>query len=152
MPPPRPIDSGSGSITENISLFVNTHKKDLANKHPSYLQETHDFLKEIENINSGPKLPENVLLVGIDATAVFTNIPHEDRTQSMKEALEERNNKTVSTDLIVELMNLVLQLNLFTFHDSTYKQIIGVVMGTHPTPPFADIFMARNIDSIITQV
>ena len=100
MPPPRPIDSGSGSITENISLFVNSHIKDLANKHPSYLQDTPYFLRHIENINSGPKLPENVLLVGIDATAIFTNIPHEDRTRSMKEAIEERTDKTVPTELM----------------------------------------------------
>ena len=100
MPPPRPINSGSGSITENISLFVNSHIKDLANKHPSYLQDTPDFLREIENINSGPKLPENVLLVGIDATGLFTNIPHEDRTRSMKEAIEERTDKTVPTELM----------------------------------------------------
>ena len=152
IPPPRPINSGSGSITENISLFVNYHIKDLATKHPTYLQDTPDFLREIEKINSGPMLPENALLVGLDVTALFTNIPHEDGTQSMRESLDERPDQTVPTEFIVELMKLVLEYNLFTFHDAIFKQLIGVAMGTHPAPPFADIFMARNIDIKITEI
>ena len=52
-PPERPIISASGSITENIALFVESHLKDLANKHPSYLQDTPDFLRMIEDLNEG---------------------------------------------------------------------------------------------------
>ena len=36
-PPPRPIVSGVNSITENIGLFVETHLKELATQHPTYL-------------------------------------------------------------------------------------------------------------------
>ena len=46
-PPERPIISASGSITENIALFVENHLKDLANKHSTYLQDTPDFLRMI---------------------------------------------------------------------------------------------------------
>ena len=42
-PPERPIISGSGSITENISLFVEHYLKETAKAHPSYLQDTPDF-------------------------------------------------------------------------------------------------------------
>ena len=38
-PPVRPIISGSGSITENISLFIEHHIKDISTKHMSYLQD-----------------------------------------------------------------------------------------------------------------
>ena len=64
----------------------------------------------------------------------------------MMEALEERTNPKVPSDFIVQLMQLILQYNLFTFHDATYKQLIGVAMGTHPAPPYADIFKDRKID------
>ena len=36
-PPERPIISGSGSITENPSLFVKHHLKELATKHDTYI-------------------------------------------------------------------------------------------------------------------
>ena len=48
VPPGRPIISGSGSFTENISIYVDYFLKPLANKHPSYLQDTPDFLRFIE--------------------------------------------------------------------------------------------------------
>ena len=47
----RPIISGSGSYTENISLFVYSFLKPLSNLHPSYLRDTPDFLRCIEEIN-----------------------------------------------------------------------------------------------------
>ena len=37
IPPVRPIISGSGGITENISLYVEHHIKRLSTLHPSYL-------------------------------------------------------------------------------------------------------------------
>ena len=65
-PPERPIISGSGSITENPSLYLEHHLKDIAKKHSTYLQDTPHFLREIEQINMGPKLPENAMLVTLD--------------------------------------------------------------------------------------
>ena len=44
-PPERPTISGSGSLTENPSLFIEHHIKGLANKHPTYLQDTPHFLR-----------------------------------------------------------------------------------------------------------
>ena len=42
-PPERPIISGNGSVTENISAYVDFHIKALATQHSSYLQDTPDF-------------------------------------------------------------------------------------------------------------
>ena len=47
-PPERPIISGNGSITENISAFVDYHIKALAVEQFSYLQDTPDFLRFLE--------------------------------------------------------------------------------------------------------
>ena len=52
--PERPIISGNGSVTENISAFVDHHIKSLAIKHFSYLKDTPDFLRLLESeVNSG---------------------------------------------------------------------------------------------------
>ena len=87
--PERPIISGSGSLTENPSLFIEHHIKDLANQHPSYLQDTPHFLREIQTINEGGKLSENAMLVTMDVTALFTNTPQDESAQSVGEALSE---------------------------------------------------------------
>ena len=44
-PPERPIISVNGSVTENISAFVDYHIKSLAIQHFSYLKDTPDFLR-----------------------------------------------------------------------------------------------------------
>ena len=61
-PPPQPIVSGSGSITENISLYVEHHIKQIATQHVTYLQGTPHFLRIIEILNKGSKLPKNAMI------------------------------------------------------------------------------------------
>ena len=90
VPPVRPIISGSGSITENISLYVEHHIQDIATKHQSYLQDTPHFLRVINKVNSGPKLDKNVMLVTLDVTGAYHNIPQDDGSDCLMEALEKR--------------------------------------------------------------
>ena len=106
-PPERPIISGSGSITENISLFVEHHIKNLANKHPSYLQDTPDFFREIEELNS-QKLPDNAILVTVDVSALYTNIPQNEGIEAVRESLSDRENLEVPTEFLTRLLELVL--------------------------------------------
>ena len=93
-PPPRPIISGSGSITENIGLYVEYHIKDLIKSYPSILEDTPDFLRSIEReINQGPRLSDDSILVSIDVQALFTNIPHIDGLDGLRIALNKRERK-----------------------------------------------------------
>ena len=112
--------------------------------HPSYIQDKPDFIDEI---NKGPKLDENVMLVIMDATALYDNIPHKEVIECLGEALYERQNPKVPTGFIQRMMKVVLEWNLFMFHDATYLQKIA--MGIHPAPNYLDIFMARKIDKNI---
>ena len=59
LPPGRPIISGCGSLTENLSLFVDHHAKHLVQEIPSYLQDMPDFLRQIEEMNT-TTLPESI--------------------------------------------------------------------------------------------
>ena len=148
-----PTISGSSSITENISLFVEYHIKDISTKHMSYLQDTPHFLRIIDKLNQGKKLPNNAMIVTADITGAYQNIPQEDGSKCLGEALDERIDKTIPTDFIVKLMNLVQQFNIFEFHDGIlWKQLIGVAMGIHPAPSFANIYLARRIDTAIREL
>ena len=148
-PPPRPIVSGSGSATENIAAFVEYHIKDISKQHQSYLQDTPDFLRYIENINKGPELENNQILVTWDVVGLYNNIPHEEGLESLKEGLEQRNTPEIPTDYLVRLMEIILKNNLFNFHEELWRQEIGCAMGTKPAPSYADIFMARKVDKLI---
>ena len=66
-PSVRPIISGSGSITEGTATFVEHHIQPISTSHDTYLQDTPDFLRLISDINQGPKLNQNAMLVTWDA-------------------------------------------------------------------------------------
>ena len=148
-PPPRPIVSGSGSVTENIATFVEYHIKDIAKEHEAYLQDTPDFLRYVEKVNNEQGLEDDHILVTWDVVGLYNNILHEEGLKSLNEALETRNNPKVPTDYLIKLMDIILRNNLFDFHEELWRQEIGCAMGTKPAPSYADIFMAKKIDNRI---
>ena len=151
-PPVRPILSGSGSITEGIATYVEHHIKQSSKSHDTYLQDTPAFLRLISNINKGPKLSKNALLVTWDVDGLFTNIHHNDGLHTLQEQLDERKQPKVPSHYIIKLMELILRHNIFTFHDSYWKQEVGAAMGSKPVPDYADTFLARTVDPEITKL
>ena len=150
-PPVRPIVSGSGSITENTSLFVQHHIREQATKHESYLKDTPDFLRKVEKLNQEQEIPENAILATIDISAAFTNIPQDEGAQAISECLNERENKKVPTEFIVRLLEIIHSYNIFEFNSELYTQIIGSAMGQAHVPAYADMFFGRKIDPKIKQ-
>ena len=147
--PVRPILSGCGSITEGIATYVEYHICKITNTHDTYLQDTPDFLRTIERINRGPRLSQNAILVTLDVKALFTNIKHDDGLQCLQQQLEKKSEPEVPPDFILKLMEIILRHNIFSFHDSLWKQEVGAAMGSKPVPSYAIIFMARTIDQAI---
>ena len=115
-PPPRPIISGAGSITENLGVFVENQIRDISTQHSTYLQDTPHFLRIVDKINKGPKLPLNALLVTSDIIGAYQNISQEDGIDCLFEVLEEREDRKVQSEFISKLMELIQTCNLFEFN------------------------------------
>ena len=108
--PGRPIVSANGHPTEKISEFVDLHLQSHVQTLPSYLQDTTDSLKKQEAL--GP-IPSDALLVSMDVTSLYTNIPHSDGIKACEEAWDERDIKDPPTQTLVKLLTLVLKCNNF---------------------------------------
>ena len=111
--------------------------------HPSYLQDTPDFIRKIEEINRQGTLPRNAMIATWDVMSLFTIIPQAEGVQASREALNMRHDQHVPTEFIVRLLEIVLSENIFEFADKLYKQDVGTSMGSRPAPPFANNFMAK---------
>ena len=148
-PPIRPIVSASGSSTENIALFVEKHIKDEAKSHDTFIQDTPDFLRNIEQLNYENKVEDDDILVVIDVVGLYTNIPTEEGVKSVKKRLEKRTNPKVPSVFIVKLLELVLKHSIFEFNSELWLQLIGTAMGASPAPSYANMFMAESIDDKI---
>ena len=68
---------------------------------------------------------------------------------ALRKRLETRKEKYVSTDTIIDLAEVVLKNNIFTFGKKTLKQKRGTDIGTKFAPPFGILFMAElEVDTI----
>ena len=76
----RPIVSGSSGPTEAISKFIDYILKPIVCKQSSYVPDSGSFVKYIEN----HPLPDNIKLVSIDVTSLYTNIPQEPQREGSR--------------------------------------------------------------------
>ncbi|XP_053549033.1 complement C1s subcomponent-like [Bombina bombina] len=72
-PPGRPIISGMGSLTEKISQYVDFCLRPYLLNLPSYIKDTLDVLKKLNDIT----VSTNTLLVAIDVESLYSSIPHD---------------------------------------------------------------------------
>ena len=134
----RPMISSINCHTSKISEYVDYHLQPIVKEIPSYVQDTTDFLRKINQINF---VPDNSYLVSVDVKSLYTNIPNSEGMKSVKMSLEKYSKRTASTKVITTFLALILTLNNFVFNCRNYLQIRGCAMGTISAPSYANIFM-----------
>ena len=85
--PGRPIVSSCRAPTKQISEYVDHHLRPLVVQIPSYLRDTTDFLRKLLTLEM---LPPGSILVTLDVSSLYTNIPHNEGVAACREALETR--------------------------------------------------------------
>ena len=88
--PGRPIIPSNGHPTERISEFVDFHLKPLVQTLPSFIKDTTHFLLQLQKL--GP-LPDNTLLVTLDVSSLYPNIPHSEGIDACRYFLNTRRDK-----------------------------------------------------------
>ncbi|KAJ8027654.1 hypothetical protein HOLleu_32855 [Holothuria leucospilota] len=153
VPPGRPIISGKGTLTEYISGFIDSILQRLMPHIPSYLQDTTDFLNKLATIET---VPDNSLLVTMDVTSLYTNIPHDDGVRACGKFLDSFPVNHIPTEVICSLISFILTHNSFVFNDKCYVQVSGTAMRTRmlietqfiDKSSFEPLFYVRFIDDI----
>ena len=147
IPPCRPIISNSGSNTEFSSAFVDIHSRNLVKKLDSFVEDTPDLLRILQDENTRGCQPSNSFPVTVDVTALYTNIPTHGPMgglQAFEKALNRRTLKEKSetpTIFLCDLLEAVLDGNIFEFDGNLFQQKIGTAMGTSVAPTYACLFM-----------
>ena len=144
--PGRPVISNSGFFTENISAFLEYHLKPLSQKVKSFIKDTNDFLKKLNELRD---LPDDFILCTIDVVGLYPNIPHKEGLEAIRKALDKREDQTISTDSLILLAECVLKNNVFEHNMRYFKQLNGTAIGTKFAPPYAILFMGYLEDKIL---
>ena len=95
-------------MTENIAIYVENHIKELGQEHESYLQDTPDFLRHIQQLNDDVDLSNNAMLVVIDVIGLYPNIPPSEGVKFVGDGLRGRPNSKVPAELIERLLQIIL--------------------------------------------
>ena len=130
----RPIISGCDGPTERISSFVDTLLQPIAQKQKSFIKDTTDFISFIEKT----KIGKDTILVSMDVSSLYTNIPQEEGTEIVCKAYDSFHNYNppIPTRFLREMLGL---------------QTHGTAMGIKMAVSFANIFMAKIETTLIQQ-
>ena len=103
----RPIISGCDGPTERISSFLDHILQPIAKAQKSYLKDNTQFINFIEKM----KVPNNAILVSMDVTSLYTNIPQEEGIHTVCKAYEAfyKNDTPTPTNSLRGLFRLILQ-------------------------------------------
>ena len=140
--PGRPIVSSNGHPTERISQFVDYHLKPLVHTTPSFIKDTTHFLNKLNELG---RLPSNAILVTLDVSSLYTNIPHREGIDACRHYLSNCNytTSTIRTEAFCDLIRIILNMNIFEFNNTYYLQTHGTAMGTRMAPSYANLFLAK---------
>ena len=72
---------------------------------------------------------------------LYPSIPHEAGLKALEKALNNRTNKTFSTENLVKMATFILKNNYFEFNSKVKQKISGAAIETKFAPSYACIFM-----------
>ena len=121
--PGRLIISCIGTPTEKISAFVDYVLSPI----PSYIKDTTDFLQQPQILDH---IPNNAILVSVDVTSLYTNIPLNEGINSVAKILKLSGHDEYFIDEIKSCIYFILKNNIFTFNEQNLIQVSGTAMGT----------------------
>ena len=129
--PLRLITSCCGTAIENLSALTEFYLKPLAQKLPSFANDTTHLLQNIEDLNKLGPFAEGTLLVSWDVVSMFPSI---DNNLGIKAVIP-------STECIVEAVNICLAHNNSHFQEKLFLQTHGTAMGPKNAFSYADLAM-----------
>ena len=147
----RPIISGCSSPTAKISEFVDYFLLPIVTAQPTYVKDTSDILRRLEETN----FPPNALITSIDVVSMYTNIHQNEAIDCVCQVLDHTDFKYGITkppsNYIRKLLELILGRNCFQFGGKYFLQKIGCAMGSTASPEICDITLHEFEQRILQQ-
>lgn len=137
MPPGRPIVSNINSETYKISQLIEHFLSPLANKHPSYIKNSYDFIEKIQKF----QLDQEYILLTGDVASLYTNMDQDLTLKCITEIFKQNPNPNRPDKYLIQLLEICLKNSDFEFNNKFYIQTCGTAMGFSSAPPIASIFL-----------
>ena len=148
--PLRPIISSIGAVTYSTSKELSRILKPLVGKSPYHIQNSQEFIQQIQGIQLQP----NQCMVSFEVKALFTSVPIQPAITIIKKLLEEdqslQQRTTMSVNNITCLLEFCLKSTYFTYQGQHFEQLEGAAMGSPISPIVANLFMENFEEKAIS--
>ena len=114
---------------------------------PSYIKDSPHLISLLENTH----ILSNAILVTIDVSSLYTNIPQDEDTNACLDTIEAVEASHIPRNALRQLFDIVLRCNIFSFNGQIYQQIQGTAMGTKMALSYANLFMDRFERAFLAQ-
>ena len=137
--PLRPVVPTIGTPTYFLAKQVSRILNNVIKKPPSYIKNSFELIQKISNLN----IPDGYILISLDATSLFTNIP----TDLIEKSIDRRccsllQNTRVTIDDWHEVIEFLSNNTYFQFNGKYYHQKFGTPMGSPVSSIFSDMTMS----------
>ena len=149
--PMRPVISQCGSFTTYISTWLDTMLQPFTKYLPTYLKNSNDLLGIIDKL---PPLPLTARIVTTDAVSMYTNISTQEGIATLREYLNKyaaEYNSQFPTTLVCDLIEIVMNNNIFEFGDTWWQQQNDTAMGTPCACIYATLFFGFHKRNLLLQ-
>ena len=134
----RPVVSCINSPSYDLATFVHQILAQVTTTFQFNIKNSFEFVEFIKRVT----LPPNCLLVSLDVTSLFTNIPRDLVLSIIKKKWRFISAYTsLSQDLFCKLINFLFDSSYFSFNGRVYQQLDGSAMGNPASPVLANLVM-----------
>jgi hypothetical protein len=144
----RPVVSSSNSLLPVFSTWLDYRMKELVHLVDSFLKDSTTFIQEIKKLS----LPNNALLFTADAKSMYTNIDANIGITSIRNFLITNKDKISTdfpTDLFLEILEIIMKNNIFSFANTYWQQLTGTAMGTPAACAYAMISFGQFENTVL---
>jgi hypothetical protein len=148
----RPVVSCVGSFNEIASKWLDYKLAKIVHLCPSYTKDSYQILDELKALGT---LPPNARLFTADAVSMYTNIDASHGIEIIGKWLELHRSEicNICTDfhfeLVLQLLKIVMENNVFQLDDCWFHQQNGTAMGTSVACVYATIYYSYHEETTI---
>ena len=147
----RPIVSACGGIHDRLGWLLQLLLKPLLRHVSAHLNNTTDLLQRFTDTDKAQlkgKIP-----ISFDVVSLYTNINNDEAIETALQYTNKYHLYTYGLEArdLFELLHLLLDNNIFTYRNTTYRQIRGLAMGNRLSGTLAILAMDRFERTFIYQ-
>ena len=147
--PLRPIISTINSPTHFLSKTLYNHIKNCIRTPNSHINNSFELKSKLHSFF----IPDDYILLSLDVTSLFTNIPCHLVLNSLDRRFNDLHNICkIPFDEIRKCVKLIFDNTYFKFDNKFYQQIFGSPMGSPISPLFADLVMEDLENECLTKL